>query len=192
MGGTGPLASLPSGKVSDAHAADLCGSCHESGSSGLPAPELLLRTDGTAPPPATPPRAHSASPRASPPPSQPTHLASPRRLSPRLATPTPPPLVAATSSTHGSTGGGGGGGGNGESHNALEIVFLNACDSAKLGAAIISGLPSRDLCVVCWSTVTEDTAARAFAQGFADELGQALQAELYNGPARRCEWRGRR
>mmetsp|Transcript_276 Transcript_276/g.920 ORF Transcript_276/g.920 Transcript_276/m.920 type:complete len:752 (-) Transcript_276:204-2459(-) len=57
----------------------------------------------------------------------------------------------------------------------LECVFLNSCESEKLGRAIIEGLP-QDIAVICWSSITEDTAAREFAQGFYDVIGDDLKA----------------
>jgi len=57
----------------------------------------------------------------------------------------------------------------------LECVFLNSCESAKLGRAIAHGL-EQDIVVICWSSLTEDTAAREFAQGFYDTIGETLRA----------------
>ena len=44
----------------------------------------------------------------------------------------------------------------------LQAVFLNGCTTAELGYQIVHELPW--LTVICWATVTEDTAARVFAQ----------------------------
>ena len=57
---------------------------------------------------------------------------------------------------------------------ALQCVFLNGCETAALGAALVCALPH--LAVVCWATLAEDTAARAFAQGFYDAIGACLRA----------------
>ena len=54
----------------------------------------------------------------------------------------------------------------------LQCVFLNGCETANLGYQIVSQLPH--VMVVCWATITEDAAARAFAQGFYDAVGTYL------------------
>ena len=51
----------------------------------------------------------------------------------------------------------------------LQCVCLNGCETAELGFQIVSELPW--LRVICWSTLAEDAAARAFAQGFYDAVG---------------------
>ena len=51
----------------------------------------------------------------------------------------------------------------------LQCVCLNGCETAELGYQIVSELPW--LKVICWPTITEDAAARAFAQGFYDAVG---------------------
>ena len=51
----------------------------------------------------------------------------------------------------------------------LQCVALNGCETAELGYQIVSELPW--LRVICWSTLAEDAAARAFAQGFYDAVG---------------------
>lgn len=45
----------------------------------------------------------------------------------------------------------------------LQCVFLNGCQTAELGYQIVSEMPW--LMCICWSTITEDAAARAFATG---------------------------
>ena len=44
----------------------------------------------------------------------------------------------------------------------LQCVCLNGCETADLGYQIVSQLPW--VMCICWATLTEDTAARAFAQ----------------------------
>ena len=51
----------------------------------------------------------------------------------------------------------------------LQCVCLNGCETAELAYQIVSELPW--LKVICWPTITEDAAARAFAQGFYDAVG---------------------
>lgn len=51
----------------------------------------------------------------------------------------------------------------------LQCVALNGCETAELGYQIVSELPW--LRVICWSTLAEDVAARAFAKGFYDAVG---------------------
>ncbi|KAL1511449.1 hypothetical protein AB1Y20_006248 [Prymnesium parvum] len=58
---------------------------------------------------------------------------------------------------------------------ALECVFLNACTSLALARLILSSPELSGLTVVCWETITEDGAARRFAQGFCDDLGRRLR-----------------
>jgi hypothetical protein len=54
----------------------------------------------------------------------------------------------------------------------LEAVFLNGCLTTALGNDILSAMPG--LTVVCWNSITEDQAARSFAVGFVDALGDSL------------------
>lgn len=54
----------------------------------------------------------------------------------------------------------------------LEAVFLNGCLTTALGNDILSAMPW--LTVVCWNSITEDQAARSFAVGFVDALGDSL------------------
>lgn len=54
----------------------------------------------------------------------------------------------------------------------LEAVFLNGCLTTSLGNDILSAMPW--LTVVCWNSITEDQAARSFAVGFVDALGDSL------------------
>jgi hypothetical protein len=83
--------------------------------------------------------------------SLPAHL--PSQRSPGLAGPFPDKIRSAVS-LHG---------GEALPRPSLECVFLNSCESATLGRAIAHGL-SHDVVVICWSSLTEDTAAREFAQ----------------------------
>ena len=64
----------------------------------------------------------------------------------------------------------------------LQLVFLNGCETAELGYQIVTEMPY--VMAICWATITEDAAARAFAQGFYDAagsflgLGEPVQAEM--------------
>lgn len=51
----------------------------------------------------------------------------------------------------------------------LQCIFLNGCRTADLGYQIAEKMDG--VRVICWSTITEDSAARAFAQGFYDAIG---------------------
>eukprot|EP00966_Prymnesium_polylepis_P217182 5026399-Prymnesium_polylepis.1 len=51
----------------------------------------------------------------------------------------------------------------------LQCVFLNGCNTADLGFTLVSQMP--ELMTICWATITEDNAARVFAQGFYDSVG---------------------
>ncbi|KAL1507448.1 hypothetical protein AB1Y20_008285 [Prymnesium parvum] len=51
----------------------------------------------------------------------------------------------------------------------LQCVFLNGCQTAELGYQLVDEMPW--LMCICWVTITEDAAARAFAQGFYDAVG---------------------
>lgn len=51
----------------------------------------------------------------------------------------------------------------------LQCVFLNGCTTAPLAYKIVSELPW--LFAICWTSITEDAAARSFAQGFYDAVG---------------------
>ena len=55
----------------------------------------------------------------------------------------------------------------------LQCVFLNSCSSLSIGTAIVRSLPS--VAVICWSTLTEDSAARAFLVGFLQKLAEAAE-----------------
>ena len=57
----------------------------------------------------------------------------------------------------------------------LECVFLNGCHTAALGHKLVEQMPW--LYVICWCSITEDAAARAFATGFYDAVGDFI----YNG-----------
>jgi len=62
----------------------------------------------------------------------------------------------------------------------LQCVILNACETSTLGNQIVQALPM--LTVVCWSTLTEDGAARAFASGFYDAIGMCVTSHGPIGP----------
>ena len=44
----------------------------------------------------------------------------------------------------------------------MQLVFLNGCETAELGYQIVTEMPY--VMAICWATITEDAAARAFAQ----------------------------
>jgi len=54
----------------------------------------------------------------------------------------------------------------------LQCVFLNGCHTAALGHKLVEQLPW--LYVICWCSITEDAAARAFATGFYDAVGDFI------------------
>ena len=60
--------------------------------------------------------------------------------------------------------------------------MLNGCDTVAIGRAVISTLPS--VAVVCWESVAEDSAARAFAVGFYGMIAEALQKRRLEAKAR--------
>ena len=51
-----------------------------------------------------------------------------------------------------------------DAERTLECVFLNACTGLTLARTILSEPDFARLTIICWSTVTEDIAARTFAQ----------------------------
>ena len=57
----------------------------------------------------------------------------------------------------------------------LRCVLLNGCHTQGIGRRILEAVPH--VAVVCWATVTEDTAARTFAVGFFG-YGARLHLEL--------------
>jgi len=59
-----------------------------------------------------------------------------------------------------------------ERASRLSAVVLNGCETVSLGFEIVRALPH--LSVICWATITEDSAARAFSQGFYDAVGTSL------------------
>ena len=61
----------------------------------------------------------------------------------------------------------------------LKLVILNSCNSDKVGLKLLNVAPH--LAVVCWSTLSEDSAVREFAAGFFDNMAQQLHGE----PAKR-------
>lgn len=62
----------------------------------------------------------------------------------------------------------------------LECVFLNACLTSPLAFAVMRALPH--LHVICWSSITEDSAARYLSAGFADAIGEDLREGAVGGP----------
>jgi len=68
-----------------------------------------------------------------------------------------------------------------EPSQRLEVIFLNCCYGAELGAGLLAllarGTPrekalAKRLKIVCWEKRVLDTAARAFAKGFFDTLSE--------------------
>lgn len=58
----------------------------------------------------------------------------------------------------------------------LECIFLNACLTLPLALAVLRHLPQLQL--ICWSSITEDSAARYFSSGFAEAIGEDLKEGL--------------
>jgi hypothetical protein len=58
----------------------------------------------------------------------------------------------------------------------LVCIVLNACCSKEIGLALVRAMPR--VAVVCWSSLTEDSAARAFLVGFLTRI-----AELHEKPS---------
>ena len=56
----------------------------------------------------------------------------------------------------------------------LRCVVLNGCQTDEIGRQLVRALPR--LAVVCWSSVAEDSAARAFAVGFYAAIAEGLHA----------------
>ena len=57
----------------------------------------------------------------------------------------------------------------------LQCIVLNACESLEVGRALVRALPG--VAVVCWPTLAEDAAARAFMVGFMARLASACALE---------------
>ena len=55
----------------------------------------------------------------------------------------------------------------------LRCVVLNGCQTDEIGRSLVKALPK--LAVVCWETVAEDAAARAFAVGFYASVAERLR-----------------
>ena len=56
----------------------------------------------------------------------------------------------------------------------LKCVVLNGCQTDEIGRHLVRALPK--IAVVCWSSVAEDSAARAFAVGFYAAIAERLHA----------------
>lgn len=56
----------------------------------------------------------------------------------------------------------------------LACIVLNSCDTLRIGKALVRALPP-GVALVCWSTLTEDSAARAFIVGFYQYLAAAVE-----------------
>ena len=57
----------------------------------------------------------------------------------------------------------------------LQCVVLNGCKTDAIGRHLLTITDS--ICVVCWSTLAEDNAARAFALGFYEAVNRMLLQE---------------
>ena len=57
-------------------------------------------------------------------------------------------------------------------NSRLRCVVLNGCRTSNLAADIVCSIPQ--IAVICWSSLAEDSAARAFARGLYDHIGSAL------------------
>ena len=55
----------------------------------------------------------------------------------------------------------------------LQCVLLNGCETAEIGRSVLQSLPG--VAVVCWESVAEDSAARAFAVGFYAAISHRLE-----------------
>ena len=55
----------------------------------------------------------------------------------------------------------------------LRCVVLNGCETSNIGRSVLASLPG--VAVVCWESVAEDSAARAFAVGFYACVAQHLE-----------------
>lgn len=70
----------------------------------------------------------------------------------------------------------------------LECVFLNACLTLPLALVAVRQLPQLQL--ICWASITEDSAARYFSSGFADAIGDDLKDSRTQPDVRRAFQRG--
>ena len=72
----------------------------------------------------------------------------------------------------------------------LEIVLLNGCKTEEIAHHLLSVAP--DLAVICWPTLAEDSAARAFSAGFYESVHRMLvfQRQLRVGCWPMCSARG--
>lgn len=57
----------------------------------------------------------------------------------------------------------------------LECIVLNGCKTESIGRHLLNIAPH--VKIVCWSTLSEDNAARAFASGFYEAVHKMLQRE---------------
>ncbi|KAL1512389.1 hypothetical protein AB1Y20_005647 [Prymnesium parvum] len=68
----------------------------------------------------------------------------------------------------------------------LECIVLNGCKTESIGRHLLS--VARHVTVVCWSTLAEDNAARAFSVGFYQAVHTMLQKER-QGTSHLSPWR---
>ena len=61
----------------------------------------------------------------------------------------------------------------------IQALVLNGCMTSHLGERLCKMHPH--LCVVCWSTVAEDSALRAFGRGFFDSVAAQLRERRRDG-----------
>ena len=68
----------------------------------------------------------------------------------------------------------------------LRCVVLNGCQTDEIGRSLVRALPR--LAVVCWQSVAEDSAARAFAVGFYAAVAEQLQERTRYKKMMRRAW----
>ena len=56
----------------------------------------------------------------------------------------------------------------------LSCIVINACSSLQIAKALVRALPG--VTVVCWSTIVEDSAARAFLVGFMNKVAEMRES----------------
>ena len=64
---------------------------------------------------------------------------------------------------------------------AIRCLVLNGCTTAVIGRKLADSHPH--LCIVCWSTIAEDSALRAFGRGFFDSIARYNRRSGASKPA---------
>ena len=70
------------------------------------------------------------------------------------------------------------------SHSTWQCVVLNGCQTEAIGRHMLLVAPT--ISVVCWSTLAEDNAARAFSAGFYESVHQMLAKQRQMGAVGCC------